>query len=57
MEINYSTIIMSVINLVLLFAVLVVIYKAIQGFKSFFLSIEIKRWRKKYRYYFEKIRR
>lgn len=35
MGIDYSTIIMSVINLILLFAVLVMIYKAIQGFKSF----------------------
>lgn len=35
MEIDYSTSIISVINLVLVFAVLVVIYKGIQGFKSF----------------------
>jgi uncharacterized membrane protein len=35
MEINYSTIIITVINLVLLFTILVFIYKAIQRFKSF----------------------
>ncbi|PRR79850.1 hypothetical protein [Clostridium vincentii] len=35
MGIDYSTIIMSVINLVLLFAVLVVIYKGIQVLKNF----------------------
>ncbi|MBZ9686675.1 hypothetical protein G9F72_010090 [Clostridium estertheticum] len=35
MKTSYATIMFTVINFVLLFAIIVVIYKAIQGFKSF----------------------
>ena len=35
MEINYVTIMFTMINLVLLLAIIVFIYKAIQGVKSF----------------------
>ncbi|MBU3128707.1 hypothetical protein LGL55_15995 [Clostridium tagluense] len=35
METSYATIIFTVINFALLFAIIVVIYKAIKGFKSF----------------------
>ncbi|MGV8984392.1 hypothetical protein [Clostridium sp.] len=35
MEINGFSIIITVINFILLFAIIIVIYKAIQGFKNF----------------------
>lgn len=35
MEINYFTIIATVINFALLFGIIIVIYKAVQGFKKF----------------------
>ncbi|WP_434293995.1 hypothetical protein [Clostridium botulinum] len=42
MEINYGIIIALVINLVLIFLIIKVIFKAIQGLK--YLLIEINKW-------------
>lgn len=35
MEINYLTIIATVINFALLFGIIILIYRAVQGFKKF----------------------
>jgi len=45
MSVSYTTIMFTMINLAILFAIIVFIYKAIQGFNRF--VIEIKRWRKR----------
>lgn len=35
MEFNYVTIVVTIINFIVLFSIIIVIYKSIQGFKKF----------------------